>query len=83
MSDIPIKEAREQALELNAKGINCYQKFTCQKCGNRLSMEDANIFYDSGKCDACGHVSPITQCGYMVHARGASVETLMKEMFKK
>jgi len=83
MPDIPIEKARKDALELNAKGINTYQKFTCAKCGNRLTMEDANIFYDNGRCDACGHVSEITHCGYMVHARGPSVETLMKDMLRR
>jgi len=83
MPDIPIAEARRQALELNAKGINCYQKFTCEKCGNRLTMDDANIFHDNGRCDACGHVSPITHCGYMVHARGDNVATLLKDMLRR
>ena len=83
MGDIPIEKARRDALELNAKGINTYQKFTCEKCGNRLTMDDANIFYDNGRCDACGHVGPITHCGYMVHARGPAVEHLMKDMLSK
>lgn len=67
-NDYPIEDCLKTANELNAKGVDVYQKFTCEHCGNRLTMETPNTFYRSGTCDNCGQVTIITRCNYLVHA---------------
>ncbi len=56
---------------LENDGVNVFQKFTCEACKNRLTIEEPNTFYTSGKCDACGHVTDIKKngCNFMVIAR--------------
>jgi hypothetical protein len=68
-NDYPFYEVAEKAGELIRAGADVYQKFTCQKCGNRLTMEEPNIFYREGSCDNCGHITDIekTGCNYLVH----------------
>jgi hypothetical protein len=44
---------------LENPNVNVFQKFTCAGCGNRLTIEEPNTFYTSGKCDACGHITDI------------------------
>jgi PHP family Zn ribbon phosphoesterase len=43
-----------------------YQKWTCPRCQQRLTMEEPNTLYTSGRCDECGLVSPIFECGFML-----------------
>jgi hypothetical protein len=45
-------------------GGTVYQKFTCQACGNRLTMDVPNTFYTSGTCDRCGSVTDIKAAGH-------------------
>jgi hypothetical protein len=47
--------------------VQTYQKFTCEKCGSRQTMETPNTFYLLGECEECKHVTDIKKkgCGYM------------------
>ena len=63
--DKPIKDCAEIANQWIANGYNIYQKFSCPKCGERLTMNEPNIFYELGVCDHCGHESKITHCGFL------------------
>lgn len=70
MSDYPFDEIVE-AVERHAQnGFNCYQKFTCEKCGERLTMDIPNMLFERGTCDKCGHISDIRKngCNYLLHA---------------
>jgi hypothetical protein len=55
---------------LENPNVNVFQKFTCAGCGNRLTIEEPNTFYTSGKCDACGHITDIKKdgCNFLVIA---------------
>ena len=63
--DFPIDEVAESAQRAIASGHTVYQKFTCTNCDSRQTIDDANQFYKFGKCEACGHVTEITQCNYL------------------
>ncbi len=70
-NDYPLEEIGEAVEGHLAAGHDVYQKFSCEECGNRLTMEESGIFYEQGKCDKCGHVTDLTKtgCNYMVIMR--------------
>jgi hypothetical protein len=67
MADHPVEECMETANDLIRQGHTIYQKFTCDKCQSRQTMPDENVFYASGKCEECGHITDIEAkgCNYM------------------
>lgn len=67
--DFPFDLMCAQAKELSDQGIRVYQKFTCVGCGNRLTIEEPNHFYEEGTCDNCSAVTNIRErgCNYLVH----------------
>jgi len=64
----PVAECVRTANEHIAQGSVIYQKFTCESCGSRQTMEEENTFYLKGKCEACGHTTDIQKdgCNYML-----------------
>lgn len=76
--DLPLAECAQKAEELISAGFKVYQKFTCEMCGTRLFFAEANIFYKSGSCDKCGHVTKIKYCGFAVIAGNIKLEDLVK-----
>jgi len=64
MGDHPFDEVVASANEQIARGATVYQKFTCGNCGNRLTMDIPNTFYESGTCDKCGHTTDIRSAGH-------------------
>lgn len=68
-NDYPINECIEVANKYIENGAKVYQKFTCDKCGSRQTMDEPNTFFKTGRCEACGHVTDIEKrgCNYMVH----------------
>lgn len=66
--DYPFAEIAEAVEKHAAKGAECYQKFTCASCGQRLTMEEPNVLYKTGTCDKCGHVTNIEEqgCNYLL-----------------
>ena len=67
--DFPFEAMWKQAQELVESGITVYQKFTCVGCGNRLTMDVPNQFFEQGTCDNCDAVTDIRRqgCNYLVH----------------
>jgi hypothetical protein len=59
------------ANEKIAQGMDVYQKFTCSGCGSRLTMEEPNVFSESGACDKCPAITDIKKdgCNYLVITR--------------
>ena len=57
--DDVVKTVQEQI----AQGHLCFQKFTCAGCGQRLTIDEPNLFYTSGSCDRCGHITDIKKTG--------------------
>jgi hypothetical protein len=66
MADYPLDEILAEADRLIAQGAKVYQKFTCAGCGQRLTIEEPNVFYKSGTCDKCNVITTIKTCNYMV-----------------
>jgi hypothetical protein len=68
--DYPYEEIAASMMEKAAEGFRVYQKFTCGKCGQRLTMPKPNAIYETGSCDKCGHVTNIRQsgCNYLLIA---------------
>jgi hypothetical protein len=64
--DLPFEEAYRRAKYWISQGCIIFQKFTCEKCGQRLTMEMPNVFYRAGSCDKCGHITQIDKCGFIV-----------------
>lgn len=78
-NDYPIHEcaARAEKIIQSDPSARVFQKWTCSNCGNRLGMPDPNVFYLSGRCDNCGHVTEIKKCNYML-IRSTNSEMLDK-----
>jgi hypothetical protein len=72
MKLVPFEQAVEGAIEWIAQGATVHQRFACEACGNdTLGIEKPNVFYTSGSCDLCGHVTDLqkTGCNYLVMAK--------------
>jgi len=69
--DHPIDECRKTLDEMLAINpmAKAFQKFTCNNCGDRLTIDVPNKFFSSGKCDKCGHITDIKKhgCNFMLH----------------
>jgi hypothetical protein len=68
MSDHPLHECARTAAPLIESGATVHQKFTCENCGSRQTVAEANQFFTSGKCEECNHITNIveTGCNYIV-----------------
>lgn len=49
-----------------------HQKWTCRHCGARQTMEEANSFHRSGRCEECDQYTVITQCNYTLVIEGGN-----------
>lgn len=69
-NDYPLAECCATAEKLVARGALCFQKFTCEECGSRQTIDEPNKFYVSGRCEECSHVTDIAArgCNYVVIA---------------
>jgi hypothetical protein len=61
--DHPFYEVVWSVARMNAAGGTCYQKFTCDGCGNRLTMDVPNKMYTEGACDNCDTITNIEKKG--------------------
>ena len=68
-NDYPLADVVSKAEALATAGHDVYQKFTCDGCGSRLTMETPNEFHQTGTCDKCNVVTQIKRCNMMVHMR--------------
>ncbi len=70
-NDFPFDDIVRDAVPLAKMGHQVFQKFTCSGCGNRLTMETPNVFFEQGTCDKCDAVTDIKKsgCNYMLHAK--------------
>jgi hypothetical protein len=64
--DYPIMQCAEQAEAAIDAGAAVFQKWTCQNCGSRQTMDEPNKFFTSGRCEECQQITQITKCNYMV-----------------
>jgi predicted SprT family Zn-dependent metalloprotease len=66
-NDLSRKElmiAADKALATMGSRAKVHFKYTCQKCGERVMLQEPNTLYENGECYKCGHVQPITQGGF-------------------
>lgn len=77
--DRPVAEIAVLADQQIAKGFTIWQKWTCNNCGSRQTMEEPNLLYLSGTCQACGEISTIVVCGFMA-ATGAFVDAIAQDL---
>jgi ribosomal protein L40E len=61
--DLPWDQLTKKADQAIAAGATLYQKFTCDKCGARQTMTEANTFYTEGQCEECQHITDIRKKG--------------------
>jgi hypothetical protein len=66
-TNYPLHEILTEADRLIGEGWMLFQKFSCDKCMARLTMDAPNTFWTEASCDKCGHVTNImkTGCNYM------------------
>lgn len=79
-NDYPIAECAKEADKIIAMGGKVYQKFTCEACGQRLTVDTPNVFYLTGSCDQCGHITDLTVkgCNYLIVAPGNRLFDILK-----
>ena len=66
--DFPFKEICE-AVDVHAKsGALCFQKWTCDGCGKRLTASTPNYFTFAGHCEECNAITDIEKkgCNYLL-----------------
>lgn len=39
-------------------------KYTCERCGERVTFNRPNYLFEDGECCACGHRQKVTEGGY-------------------
>lgn len=68
MPDVPFDDAVNKGLEVIQNGGQVWQKFTCQHCGSRQTMDIPNTFFTHGTCEECGKDTCIRKqgCGLVV-----------------
>lgn len=66
--DFPFEEVASAAEKLATDGFYVHQKWTCDHCGSRQTMPDANVFYRAGICEECKKETNIAErgCNYLV-----------------
>lgn len=71
--DLPRDElqalAEKVCRDAAARGMRAevHFKFTCQFCGARCTLCDANTLWETGECYECGKSTPILFGGFAVH----------------
>jgi hypothetical protein len=81
--DHPFLDVAVQAERLIEEGAYVFQKCTCAGCSARQTMATANVFYRTGSCEECGHVTDIEAqgCNY-VAVMGQDSEQLARAIQK-
>ena len=81
--DLPLHEIVTLVDEQIKRGHTIFQKFTCQHCGERQTMDEANTIFTSGHCEKCGKVSEIKACGFILHASGDGVADVLEQLAQR
>ena len=61
--NFPLIECEEGAKAVRARGGFIHQKFTCEACQRRITMNNPDTFYTEGHCEDCGHVTDLLKAG--------------------
>jgi len=69
-NDYPIEDCAERLSGMLGRGVQMrfYQKWTCAKCGERVTMSTPNKLFTAGRHEDCGHVTDIqvSGCNYLL-----------------
>ena len=57
-AEVIIRESHDRA--------KVYFKFTCEHCGQRCTLTEANTLPEKGECFLCGHETELTRAGFML-----------------
>lgn len=83
--DAPFKECAETADKIikEIPQALVFQKFWCENCKQRVSMNNPNVFTHYGHCENCNHITNILEngCNYRVeipNATTADMKTLLR-----
>jgi len=76
--DYPLDVIAKQIDGIMRPGLTFYQKWTCAKCGDRVTGNTPNKLFTSGHHEECDGVTDITKtgCGFAVHFAGFASELL-------
>jgi len=68
MADHPLEECLATINTMRDAGVQFvfYQKWTCRHCGLRQEMEQPDVMFRSGICEACQRATIIRRCNYTV-----------------
>lgn len=68
--DFPFGDVVRQASEVMAQGHTIHQKWTCEHCGARQTMDVPNVMYEQGRCEECSRITNIRArgCNFLVVA---------------
>ena len=60
----------KKAAMYTEQGYDVFQKFSCEKCGQRNTSTESNSFPAVGKCE-CGHETDLQKrgCNYVIKRR--------------
>lgn len=62
-TDYPFKDVVATAYRKVQEGWTIHQKFTCENCGTRQTMEEPDKFFEKGICEECNHVTDLVARG--------------------
>jgi hypothetical protein len=64
----PIETCAKTLHEIMQPGMTFYQKWTCEKCGDRVTGNTPNKLFTSGHHEDCGHTTDLTRrgCNYVI-----------------
>jgi hypothetical protein len=67
-NDYPFPEIAKSCREMLDRGLTFHQKFTCDGCGARQTIETPDTLFTKGICEECGHVTDIEKrgCNYLL-----------------
>ena len=85
--NFPFSEVAEGAKQQVEAGNTVFQKWTCEQCLTRQTMDVESKFSTHGQCQECGHVTDIreTGCNYTLIAtgNGETLQGLLDRVIKR
>lgn len=81
-NDYPFEEIEPSVKEHLRNGCAVFQKFTCEHCGQRLTIPESGVLYKQASCDKCNQVTQIKACNYMLikSLSGTPIDVARKEV---